>query len=452
VTTGQPVADLRFGFAPLPAAVPGYYPAGDAQALMLPGLPSPATQAVPGVQYTGSYAPGQRFVIRVPSAWNGSLIVAGTPATRNEFSSDLVWGEFALARGYAFAASNKGIAVNATLELAADVADRRAAYPIPFDAGGLLAQGVALSFGVLSPKRIPIDAWNADYEALVVFTRELLARQHAAPARVYAVGLSNGGAQVRTLLEQHPELVDGGVEWAGVYWSPEHSLLDELPPFLREMPAYIRSGFRDRTLVERLVGLGFPPDVVQDDPAHPSLYAEFYSNVLPFYADVTLFAYALLIDPQADAWYDVPACIANRDDPARLPASCSGTGLAVPANRAAYVPSAAARSAITRFAHSGNLGRPLVSIAGTLDAFIAPANHAVAYARAVERAGRSALHELFLVEGGTHVDPFAAFGYGLQAQAPFAWAAFDRLVRTVEEARPTHGGAIRTVRTPSELA
>jgi pimeloyl-ACP methyl ester carboxylesterase len=448
------VADLRFGFAPLPAAAPGYYPAGDAQAIMSASVGSPATRPVAGVQYTGSYAAGQRYVVRVPSAWNGSLIVAGTPATRNEFSNDLVWGEFALARGYAFAASNKGVAVNATLELAADIGvdDRRVAYPVPFDSGGLLSQGVALRFGMLSPQRIPIDAWNADYHALVLFARELLAQRHAPPARVYAVGLSNGGAQVRTLLETHPELVDGGVDWAGVYWSPERSLLDELPVFLRALPAYVASGFRDAAIVAQLVAAGFPPDVVQDDPSHPSLYAEFYSNVPPFYADITLFAYALLIDPHAQAWFEIPPCVADPRDPARLPARCNGSGLACPENRAAYVPSADARAAIASFAHTGNIGKPLVSIAGTRDAFVAPAQHAVGYAGAVAHAGSAALHELFLVEGGTHVDTFAAFGYGLQPQAPFAWAALDRLVQRVEAGRAVDGGTIRSVRTPQDLA
>ncbi len=446
----QTVADLRFGYAPLPAATPGYYPAGDAAALLLPGLPTPATRPVPGVQYTGSYAAGQRYVIRVPDDWNGSLVAAGTPATRNEFSNDLVWGECALARGYAFASSNKGIAVNATLEVAAGVTDRRATYPIPFDSGGLLAQGLALRFGMLSPAPIPIDRWNADYAALITFARDWLSERHAPPQRTFAVGLSNGGGQVRSLLEQRPELVDGGVEWAGVYWSAERSLLDELPVFLREMPAYIAGGFTDAAVVQRLVRFGFPPDVVQADAAHPSLYAEYYSNVAPFYADITLFAYALLIDPEADSWYDAPACIADPVDAARLPATCNGTGLAVPANRAAYAPSAAARTAIRAFAHTGRIEKPLVSIAGTHDVFVTPEHHALGYARAVARAQRSALHQLYLVTGGTHVDAFAAFGYGLQAQAPFAWAAFDRLVRTVEQGADGDG-RLRTVTTPADI-
>ena len=140
MTESTNLDDLRFGYAPLPAPASGYLPAADAQAIMLPTLASPATLPVPGVQYTGSYAPGERYVVRVPRAWNGSLVVAGTPATRNEFTNDLIWGELALARGYAFASSNKGVAVNALLEPTADVTDRRTVYPIPFDSGGLLAQ------------------------------------------------------------------------------------------------------------------------------------------------------------------------------------------------------------------------------------------------------------------------------------------------------------------------
>ncbi len=446
------VADLRFGSAPLPAAAIGYYPAGDAQAIMLPTIASPALRPVPGVQYTGSYAPGERFVVRVPTAWNGSLIVAGTPGTRCEFTSDLIWGEFALARGYAYAASNKGLVQSATIDPAADVVDRRTAYPVPFPAGGLLDLGLTMRLGLLSPERVPIDRWNADYAELVTFARDLLARERRPPAHVYAVGASNGGAQVRTLLERQPELVDGGVDWAAVYWTPERNVLDDLPVFLREMPAYAASGFRDTAAVERLVAHGFPPDVVQADPAHPSLYAEFYSNAPPFYADLTLFAYALLIDPLADAWFDLPPCSTDPQAGPHRPADCRGRGLALPANRASYVPSPAARAAIASFAHTGAIGKPLISIAGTLDAFITPERNALAYARAVERAGCSELHELFLVAGGTHVDTFAAFGYGIQAQAPFAWAAFERLVDVVERGAKGGGGRVRTVSEPAQIA
>ena len=53
------------------------------------------------------------------------------------------------------------------------------------------------------------------------------------PARIYAVGLSNGGYQVRRALEidhgrvqaGQPRRFAGGLEWAGVYW-PDARVLD----------------------------------------------------------------------------------------------------------------------------------------------------------------------------------------------------------------------------------
>ncbi len=423
------IADLRFGFAPLPAASRGFYPAADAQSLVEPGMRSPATAPVPGVQYGGSFAPGGRFVIRVPDAWNGSLIVAGTPATRSEFSNDLIWGEFALARGYAFASSNKGIAVNAILEAATPGPPDHGVFTLPADENGNGA-GLALRLGVLSPP-VSIEAWNADYHRLVVDARDVLERHHAPARHVYAVGLSNGGAQVRTLLERHPELIDGGVDWAGVRWSAERSFLDELPPFLRAMPAYVASRYTQSASLAPLDALGFPPDVRQADPEHPSLYVEFYSR-MPFYADLTVYLYGLLIDPDAELDGD--------------------GGLTTPAGRAGYVPSPAARRTIAGFAHDGALGKPLVSIAGTHDPLVIPAHHAIGYAHVVERAGRSHLHELFLVEGGTHVDAFVPYGYGLRAQTPFAWAAFDRLVEIVERGGRPGDGRIRTVSSPEQIA
>jgi pimeloyl-ACP methyl ester carboxylesterase len=443
------VADLRFGFTPLPLPKPGYDPAGDAKALFLPGTPSPAKMPVSGYQYTGSYAANERFVVRVPDRWNGNLIVAGTPATRSEYANDFIWGELALARGYAFASSNKGIPYNAIAESAEQSLDRTTAYPIPFDAGGLASKHLTLRFGMLNPAKVGIAAWNDDYATLVEHTRMLLTHHHRKPKRVYAVGLSNGGAQVRSLLERHPDLVDGGVEWSGVYWSPQRSLLDQLPHFLHDMPAYVASTFNDPAIAARLEAAGFPADVHQADPAHPSLYGEYYSNVAPFYADLTVFAYALLIDPAAHSTFDAQDGEPNPNP--RLPGTIHGTGLGLPAARAAYVPSQAARDAIGAFAHTGAIGKPLVSIAGTRDAFITPSLHAVGYAQAVAAAKASALHRLFLVDGGTHVDTFAAFGYGLRAQAPFAWAAFEKLVRIVEHGETTGAGETHTVTTPAEI-
>jgi len=447
--TRNAVADLRFGYVPVPAAKPGFDPAGDAKALLAPGTVSPAKAPIPGDQWTGILPGGGRYVLRVPANWNGTLVVAGTPATRSEFANDAIWGDFALARGAAFASSNKRIPYNAIVEPIAEIEQPEFAYPIPFDSGGLESNGMAIRFGMLDPARVGIAAWNDDFHALAVTMRALLTAEYRTPKRVYAVGLSNGGAQVRTLLEKHPDDVDGGVDWSGVFWSPTTTLLDYLPVFLNAMPAYVASGFTDRRIAGELEKFGFPPDVVQNDPAHPSLYADYYASA-PFYADLTVFAYARLIDQRTRSL--AGPCTPDAHDPKRLPGTCAGAGLARPHARATYQPSADARRTIATSAQSGYITTPLISIAGTRDPFVVPHYNAIGYQRAVSANRRGHLHRLFLVEGGTHVDAFVAFGYGLRAQLPFAWAAYDRLVRTVEVNDTAGTGTIRTVTTPAQIA
>jgi hypothetical protein len=446
------VADLRFGVAPTIAAAPGIDPAGDAAGLFPPGMRSPAAAPIPGVLIFYAEAGGRRHVLRIPTAWNGSLVVAGTSGTRSEFGNDAIWSDFALVRGYAFASSNKGIPYNAILEPLADAATHGIAYPIPFDAGGLESKQMALRFGVLTPARVGIGSWNQDFRHLIEFASVTLRLQRGSvPARTYAVGLSNGGAQVRSALENFPELLDGGVEVAAPHWTTQRNILTMLPPFLSAMPHYVRSNFSDRIARAAIEGAGYPTDVIQSDPAHPSLWCEYYSNMLPFYNDVTLFVYALLIDPQATFSLGIGPPVPDPENPQRLPGTLSAGGLAQPELRADYTPSPQAGDVIVAFAQTGKIERPLISVAGTKDMLIPPDFHAVAYAKAVADAGSAHLHRLYLVENGTHFDPLVAFGYGLQPQLPFAWAAFDKLVRTVEHGDAGDLGITRTVSAPNDI-
>jgi hypothetical protein len=442
-----PVADLRFGMVPTPAVRPGFDPVADAKALIVAGTPSPASAPIPGRQIAGGRGDA-RWLVRVPDAWNGNLVVAGTPAFRSEYANDAIWGDYLLARGYAFATSNKGIPYNAVAEpIAATPAPDRI-YPIPFDLAQLETKKLGYRLGALVPAKVGIASWNDDFAALTLFAKGVLAH---APARSYAVGLSNGGAQVRSLLERHPDLVDGGVDWSGVFWSPQRSLLDYLPPFLRAMPAYVASAFTDQTAAGSIANAGFPDDRRQADP-HPSLWFEYYAGQPSFYADLTLFAYALLIDPDAVSVLAGDGCTPSEQNPVRLPGTCRGSGLRSPSARAAYVPSARARDAIRAFAHGGAIGKPLVSVAGDADVFVTPQNNAKPYLDAVVAQGRGANHWQYLVKGGTHVDAFVPLGYGLQPQLPFAWAAFEQLVGIVERgARPAGAGTQRTVTMPAEI-
>jgi hypothetical protein len=456
---GTKVGDLRYGQFPLPVAFPGYDPAGDPAALVL-NYVSPATSPVPGTLATGSYAPNERYLVKVPAAWNGKLIVAGTPATRSEFANEAIWGDFALAGGYAFASSNKSIAYNAILEkLAASPAPNRA-YPIPFDYTLPLKPPLTLESGAFTYRlgvlneAGTIAGWNRDYATLVRAAQRFLQVYFGkAPSRTYAVGTSNGGAQVRSLLENYGSFVDGGVDWEGLYWSQSLNILTSIPKFLTAMQTYVASGFKDAASAAAIVAAGYPADIA-GSAGHPSLWYEYYANQPSFYADLTLFVYALFLDPAATSSLALPGCVPNPANPAGLPGTCNATGLAVPATRAAYVPSSRLDGVVATFAHTGNIQKPLVSIAGSADAFVTAANNAIPYLNAVKASGKASQYWQYLVQGGTHVDTFAnpAWGYGLQPQLPFGWAAFNQLVAIAEQGfNPPGAGTQQTVATPSQI-
>ncbi len=416
------VPDLRFGFAPLPEAFPGYDPAGDARALVPAGFASPALAPVPGRLLRGSLGVGQRFFVRIPDAWNGKLVVCGTPAMRSEHANDLTIGEWLLARGYAIASSNKGIPYNAVVEAWSQTPNAARAYRVPFPFGEAAPGETAIRFGALDPVVVPVRAWQDDLPFLVRAARDLVrGATGRGPTRTYAVGLSIGGGQVRALLEREPDLVDGGLEWASVYWHPEQNILTTLPPFLAAMAPYVASGFADRDAHDAIVAAGYPPDRLQDAPRLRSLWDAYYSALPPFYADLTTFAFARLLDPEAGE-------------------------LASLAARADYRLSSMARANIAAFAHTGKIEKPLIGIAGDADVFITPRHNFDAYVDAVCAAGRGDRYWPTLVAGGTHVDGFAAFGWNLQPMLPFVWRGFETLIAIVEEgARPPGAGVITRV-------
>jgi len=419
------VADLRFGFAPLPPAFPGYDPDGDARALIGPGTSPAPAEPVAGREFRGSTGEGQRYFVRIPNAWNGKLAVCGTPAMRSEHANDAIFGDYLLGAGYAYACSNKGIPFNARLE--EEPATDPLAYGVPFGLGDSPPGSVSMRFGALEPRVVPVAAWHADYAELVRNAVDVVHRAMGRrPAYTYALGLSIGGGQVRYLLERHPELVDGGVEWAAVHWSARHTFLRYLPPFLAAMPAYAASGYRDREAHDAIVAAGFPPDRLQAGPV-VSLWDAHYAKVPPFYCDLTAFVFAGILDPHAPP-------------PATLEA------------RAAYVPSAAVESSIAGVTQTGKLERPLIGVAGDADVFITPQHNFDPYLAAVREAGRADRYWQFEVAGGTHVDGYARLGWNLQPQLPFVLRAFERLCDLVERGiRLPGAGTKRHVTSPADI-
>lgn len=148
----------------------------------------------------------QEITFKIPTNWNGKLAVVGTPGTRSEYASEATIAPWLLKRGYAYISGNKGMTNKG-------------------------ADGNA----TLLNKMHPTQHWGLMMHDLANWAIErLTAVTCNAPTHVYAVGLSNGGYQVRRALEiDHAQVqggaqrvFSGGLDWSGAYW-PDARVLDK---------------------------------------------------------------------------------------------------------------------------------------------------------------------------------------------------------------------------------
>jgi hypothetical protein len=103
--------------------------------------------------------------------------------------------------------------------------------------------------------------------------------------------------------------------------------------------------------------------------------------------------------------------------------------------------------AFAAFATTGKIKKPLVTVAGTMDALLPIDRHARAYQAkvAASRKGnndqRNAQFRLYEIQNGNHVDSFRSF-FPLQLEyvQPHAQRAFDLLVDHVENRAPLPPG------------
>ncbi|WP_432945087.1 tannase/feruloyl esterase family alpha/beta hydrolase [Kribbella sp. CA-253562] len=194
-------------------------------------LPQP--KPVSGIQVDGYFPDSSRtnanngwnhdsqFVLRLPQQWNGGLVVAGSPGVRAQYANDRAISDDVLAKGYAYAATDKG---NTGAEFFRDGTK-------PGDA---------------------IVEWNRRMTELTRAARKAVTRHyHRAPREVVAAGISNGGYLVRWQLENHPELYTRGVDLEGTLWTADGpNLLSFLPPAIRGYEQ------QDPSLIEKA---GFDP-------------------------------------------------------------------------------------------------------------------------------------------------------------------------------------------------
>ncbi|MEU2577429.1 tannase/feruloyl esterase family alpha/beta hydrolase [Streptomyces anulatus] len=351
---------------------------------------------VPGIQIDG-YFPDtstgntnhgwnhdSQFVIRLPDRWNGGLVVAGSPGVREQYANDRAFGDWALARGYAYAATDKG---NTSAAFHRD-------GTAPGDA---------------------IAEWNTRVTQLTRAARRVVARRyHRLPSRTLAMGMSNGGYLVRWQLENHPGLYDGGVDWEGALWRADGpNLLTFLPPALRAYPRYAAGGADAEDAHRTMTAAGYPAGSEFLWPYHHQ-----------YYWDLTQRIYREEIDPDFDGAAEAgtpfcapgtPACDADYDYAGRL---------------------AEVRDAVSEIALTGRIGKPLISFHGTLDVLLPISRSSDVYARMVRREGRGALHRYYRVEGGTHVDSLVdTFPDRLRPLVPCHRSAAAALERWLDDGR-----------------
>jgi 3HB-oligomer hydrolase (3HBOH) len=372
---------------------------------------TPITKAVPGIQLDARISDDPtgeaRILFRLPNQWNGKLVVAGASGTRSEFNGDFAWSDYVLQEGYAYVSQNKGV-LNLYLTTAADPSGCR-----------LNPSSTAFVHFYDNDPGQPFTRWT-DFmiEATRIGNNAVTANYGRYPSRTYAVGTSNGGYQVRRALETAPELFDGGVDWEGTYVDPvAPNILSALPPAILNFPDYVSSGFDpNSTAAKNIVLVGYPPDLVS---GKNSLWL-LYSNS---YWEVTLCQWQKRLDPTYDTYV-------------------SGTGTYSYVDRLSVSDIGAQLAAITT---TGNIGKPLITVAGTMDALLPINLNARAYERAVAAALSDRDHipherpayRLYEVQNGNHIETYKDTFPQLELIQPHAQHAFDLLTESVE-----HGSAL----------
>lgn len=335
---------------------------------------------VPGLQVDGYFPDDSQtntahgwnhdaqFVIRLPQHWSGGLVVTGALGNRRQYALDTTISDWVLAQGYAFAATDKGNT-----------------GPSFYTDGTRPGDAVA--------------EWNDRLTQLTVATKSAIASHYGQePQHTIVAGISNGGYLVRWQLEHHPELYDGGVDWAGTLWRPDGpNLFTYLPTALRDYPTYAAS--KDAVAHTQMLAVGFAPGSEFLWPYQDRMYWSLFQRI-----------YRQEFDP-------------------------GYTG--EDANYAYVSRPAAVHDAVARVSLTGRIGKPLLTLHGTLDALLPIATHSDVYARMVDEQDRGALFRYYRIEDGDHIDGlYDQFPNQLRPVLPCFRSAFTALVRRIENGTP----------------
>ncbi|GAC1358409.1 MAG: tannase/feruloyl esterase family alpha/beta hydrolase [Herpetosiphon sp.] len=341
-----------------------------------------------------------QFVIRLPDNWNGGLIITGAPGVRKQYSHDFLVSDWVLARGYAFASTDKG------------------------------NNGVNFFRDGKAPGDAVVE-WHQRVTELTIAAKQVATSYYGkAPNRTYITGVSNGGYLVRYALENHPELYDGGVDWEGTLFRAQGpNLLTYLPAALKNYPAYKATG--DRAAHDAIIAAGF-------EPGSEFLWDKHYT----IYWDLTQRIYRESFDPLYDGDNDRVT--------AGKPFCVSGTP-GCDADYQYYDRPRAVQDAVGRVSLTGNIGKPMITLQGTLDTLLPIRTDSDVYAKMIQGAGSDVLHRYYRVEGGNHVDGFYnLFPDRLRPILPCYRAAFLALETWIDSNRVVGPPPSGTIPMPKE--
>ncbi|AKT37932.1 hypothetical protein [Chondromyces crocatus] len=387
------------------------------EAKVLGTLDGMADVQVPGTEVTGTLVTvengvtrKQRVVLKLPTAWNGHLVVAGTPGTRNEFSNDVIFASWLLKQGFAFISGDKGT---------------------PNGEASLL-EGTHTT-----------QHWGDMLVDLGVWARgRLEAATHQPVQRVLAVGLSNGGFQVRRGMEiDHARVAGGearvfhgGLDWSGVYWpraaeldtngdgtvSPaEFAAGNQLVASLDRAALAMKWAHDPQTVTTPSAFAETPPF----SAAHPEMLAAGFtaeSSVI-WGAYNTLFDAFKSVAPmfEGTGYYNITGYTFRAELMGHTAAQSAGYS-AYPSQPGQEPPlygwlASAVDGGWTpesvdyalRNATTGEISARMMTLHGDRDGFLGLVGHAQAYREAVVAAGNEAHHRLYVIQNGTHTDRHA---------------------------------------------
>jgi hypothetical protein len=397
----------------------------------------------------------QNVSLKVPDNWNGDLVVGGTPGMRNEYASWAILAPWLLNRGYAVVAGNKGIP------------------------GGIA--------DMLSGTH-PSQHWGMMMLDLADWSRQRLEDlQGRKVAHTYAMGLSNGGYQVRRALELDHEAVnngaarlfDGGLDWSGTY-SPDKRVLDtdndgqvspqeygdsnSLIPSIDRATlamewAYPTATSITATQYDRIPRFPDAQDAVTASgyTTESAIFWGAYNTISDAYKAIpgyeifkgvgyyNLISHVYRADLRGDTATEA-GVYSSYNDPANPDAAPPVYAWLTSADKGNWTEESVEYALKT--ANTGEFSVPMISLHGTADGLLGTVSNGTAYGNAVEKYGNGDLHRFFLIQNAGHVDAHADGGldYDFNGQPgdenaadeltpmqAYAQRSFDYLVDWVEK-------------------